>query len=230
MFLSYFKKVKEVYQFFVLFAFFEFWNWFASCLLFDINWLWCSEQWTMSLCFLDFWFFSSLSSGKCCINLIKMKTFILTVHFYFLILISFFNIFQHSRNESVWVQILQSRREISWRPCEKVWKKKLWHVALGADHCVSGKTKSNMYSVHCMPWTSIPSFMLFVNVLWLYFSTLGMVLFGCKFCNHPDTGLQCTSAQVISSICECDRMNFDNFLFATVTVFQVTFEKSLSYS
>ncbi|CTQ87048.1 Voltage-dependent T-type calcium channel subunit alpha [Caenorhabditis elegans] len=59
-------------------------------------------------------------------------------------------------------------------------------------------------------------------VLFIFiFSTLGMVLFGCKFCNHPDTGLQCTSAQVISSICECDRMNFDNFLFATVTVFQI---------
>ncbi|ULT83280.1 hypothetical protein L3Y34_012492 [Caenorhabditis briggsae] len=52
-------------------------------------------------------------------------------------------------------------------------------------------------------------------------NTLGMVLFGCKFCNHPDTGLQCTIPQVNSAICECDRMNFDNFLFATVTVFQI---------
>ncbi|CAI2356326.1 unnamed protein product [Caenorhabditis sp. 36 PRJEB53466] len=59
-------------------------------------------------------------------------------------------------------------------------------------------------------------------VLFIFiFSTLGMVLFGCKFCNHPDTGLQCTIPQVNSQICECDRMNFDTFLFATVTVFQI---------
>ncbi|CAB3399819.1 unnamed protein product [Caenorhabditis bovis] len=52
-------------------------------------------------------------------------------------------------------------------------------------------------------------------------TTLGMVLFGCKFCNHPETGLQCNRFQVLSKKCECDRMNFDNFLFATVTVFQI---------
>ena len=41
----------------------------------------------------------------------------------------------------------------------------------------------------------------------IFFSILGMNLFGCKFCD-PDTGV-------------CDRKNFDSLLWATVTVFQV---------
>ena len=42
----------------------------------------------------------------------------------------------------------------------------------------------------------------------IFFSILGMNLFGCKFCD-PDTGV-------------CDRKNFDSLLWATVTVFQVS--------
>ena len=55
------------------------------------------------------------------------------------------------------------------------------------------------------------------------FSTLGMVLFGGKFCNHKITGEQCTCEERAKTpeLCECDRTNFDEFKNAVVTVFQV---------
>ncbi|ETN70675.1 putative ATP synthase F0, A subunit [Necator americanus] len=59
-------------------------------------------------------------------------------------------------------------------------------------------------------------------VLFIFiFSTLGMVLFGCKFCNHKETELKCTCQEISNNECDCDRTNFDSFLHATVTVFQI---------
>lgn len=59
----------------------------------------------------------------------------------------------------------------------------------------------------------------------LLFSTLGMVLFGGKFCNHVITGEQCTCEERAKTpeLCDCDRTNYDCFLNAVVTVFQVLF-------
>uniref|UniRef100_A0AC34QBU8 Voltage-dependent T-type calcium channel subunit alpha n=1 Tax=Panagrolaimus sp. JU765 TaxID=591449 RepID=A0AC34QBU8_9BILA len=55
------------------------------------------------------------------------------------------------------------------------------------------------------------------------FSTLGMVLFGGKFCNHVITGEQCTCEERAKTpeLCDCDRTNYDCFLNAVVTVFQI---------
>lgn len=55
-----------------------------------------------------------------------------------------------------------------------------------------------------------------------------MYLFGGKFCKFTDesTGQEreCTCPEIISKHphCECDRKHFNNILWATVTVFQVS--------
>lgn len=57
-----------------------------------------------------------------------------------------------------------------------------------------------------------------------------MYLFGGKFCKFTDddTGQdrECTCPEIVSKHpqCECDRKHFNNFLWATVTVFQVRTE------
>ncbi|PRD27689.1 UNVERIFIED_CONTAM: hypothetical protein NCL1_34656 [Trichonephila clavipes] len=53
-------------------------------------------------------------------------------------------------------------------------------------------------------------------------SLLGMHLFGGRFCRRGDGRGMCTceELQKPDPHCLCDRMNFDNFLWATVTVFQ----------
>jgi hypothetical protein len=53
-----------------------------------------------------------------------------------------------------------------------------------------------------------------------------MYLFGGKFCKFmDDTGQEreCTCVEIVTKhpLCECDRKHFNNFLWATVTVFQV---------
>uniref|UniRef100_T1DC41 Voltage-dependent T-type calcium channel subunit alpha n=2 Tax=Entelegynae TaxID=74971 RepID=T1DC41_CUPSA len=55
------------------------------------------------------------------------------------------------------------------------------------------------------------------------FSLLGMHLFGGRFCRRGDGRGMCTceELQKPEAYCHCDRMNFDNFLWATVTVFQI---------
>ncbi|CRK92625.1 CLUMA_CG006168, isoform A [Clunio marinus] len=55
---------------------------------------------------------------------------------------------------------------------------------------------------------------------------LGMYLFGGKFCKFMDEELgerECTCPEIIAKhpLCECDRKHFNNFLWATVTVFQI---------
>lgn len=61
-------------------------------------------------------------------------------------------------------------------------------------------------------------------------SILGMYLFGGKFCKFTDdaTGQEreCTCPEIVMKHpqCECDRKHFNNFLWATVTVFQVRTE------
>ncbi|EDS27724.1 voltage-dependent T-type calcium channel subunit alpha-1G [Culex quinquefasciatus] len=57
------------------------------------------------------------------------------------------------------------------------------------------------------------------------FGILGMYLFGGKFCKFVDESGQereCTCPEIVSKhpLCECDRKHFNNFLWATVTVFQ----------
>lgn len=54
-----------------------------------------------------------------------------------------------------------------------------------------------------------------------------MYLFGGKFCKFMDEELgerECTCPEIIAKhpLCECDRKHFNNFLWATVTVFQVS--------
>lgn len=54
-----------------------------------------------------------------------------------------------------------------------------------------------------------------------------MYLFGGKFCKFNDeTGQEreCTCPEIVSKDpkCECDRKHFNNILWATVTVFQVS--------
>ena len=60
-------------------------------------------------------------------------------------------------------------------------------------------------------------------------SLLGMLLFGCTFCSRPETegGARCTIAEINLSRagngdCECARANYDSFLSAFLTVFQVS--------
>lgn len=62
-----------------------------------------------------------------------------------------------------------------------------------------------------------------------------MYLFGGKFCKFVDESGQereCTCPEIVSKhpLCECDRKHFNNFLWATVTVFQVSRSKSISYN
>ncbi|GFS67407.1 voltage-dependent T-type calcium channel subunit alpha-1H [Nephila pilipes] len=54
-------------------------------------------------------------------------------------------------------------------------------------------------------------------------SLLGMHLFGGRFCRRGDGRGMCTCEEIQKPEphCLCDRMNFDNFLWATVTVFQI---------
>lgn len=59
-----------------------------------------------------------------------------------------------------------------------------------------------------------------------------MYLFGGKFCKFMDEELgerECTCPEIISKhpLCECDRKHFNNFLWATVTVFQVSLDPRL---
>lgn len=55
------------------------------------------------------------------------------------------------------------------------------------------------------------------------YSVLGMYLFGGKFCMLADGSRECTCAEISNKLpdCVCDRKHFNNFLWATVTVFQV---------
>lgn len=65
------------------------------------------------------------------------------------------------------------------------------------------------------------------NIILKNCSILGMYLFGGKFCKFMDEELgerECTCPEIIAKhpLCECDRKHFNNFLWATVTVFQVS--------
>ncbi|XP_050718751.1 voltage-dependent T-type calcium channel subunit alpha-1G-like isoform X6 [Eriocheir sinensis] len=67
---------------------------------------------------------------------------------------------------------------------------------------------------------------IFFSLLILFifiFSVLGMFLFGGKFCIRPDGSGECTCREILDpeSGCLCTRMHFNNFLWATVTVFQI---------
>ncbi|XP_076326543.1 voltage-dependent T-type calcium channel subunit alpha-1G-like isoform X2 [Tachypleus tridentatus] len=61
-------------------------------------------------------------------------------------------------------------------------------------------------------------------VLFIFiFSCLGMHLFGGKFCERADGRGPCTCVELqnTSVSCVCDRKNFNSFLWATVTVFEI---------
>ncbi|KAF0300394.1 Voltage-dependent T-type calcium channel subunit alpha-1I [Amphibalanus amphitrite] len=67
---------------------------------------------------------------------------------------------------------------------------------------------------------------IFFSLLILFifiFSVLGMILFGGKFCMRRDgTGpCECRRLHDMDPNCICQRKNFDNFLWSTVTVFQI---------
>ncbi|KAK9883220.1 hypothetical protein WA026_001409 [Henosepilachna vigintioctopunctata] len=70
---------------------------------------------------------------------------------------------------------------------------------------------------------------IFFSLLILFifiFSILGMYLFGGKFCNYKDSQgqqVECTCEMIVTKDerCHCDRKHFNNFLWATVTVFQI---------
>ncbi|XP_042240382.1 voltage-dependent T-type calcium channel subunit alpha-1G-like isoform X2 [Homarus americanus] len=67
---------------------------------------------------------------------------------------------------------------------------------------------------------------IFFSLLILFifiFSVLGMFLFGGKFCIRADGSGDCTCREILDpeSGCLCTRMHFNNFLWATVTVFQI---------
>ncbi|GMT35617.1 hypothetical protein PFISCL1PPCAC_26914, partial [Pristionchus fissidentatus] len=68
-------------------------------------------------------------------------------------------------------------------------------------------------------WALITVFQVFV----ISFSIFGMILFGCQFCNHIETGEKCTCDQLnrMREMCSCDRSNFDSLLNASFTVFQI---------
>ena len=56
-----------------------------------------------------------------------------------------------------------------------------------------------------------------------YSSILGMSLFGGSFCEKPDgTFCTCAERRNKTSLCVCDRANFDNLVWSIVTVFQVS--------
>ena len=62
------------------------------------------------------------------------------------------------------------------------------------------------------------------NVFWHVFSILGMNLFGCKFCQADPIIISPTTvvSQPVGSQRVCHRKNFDNLLWAIITVFQVS--------
>ncbi|XP_066974796.1 voltage-dependent T-type calcium channel subunit alpha-1G isoform X1 [Macrobrachium rosenbergii] len=67
---------------------------------------------------------------------------------------------------------------------------------------------------------------IFFSLLILFifiFSVLGMFLFGGKFCIKADGGGDCTCREILDprAGCQCKRMHFNSFLWATVTVFQI---------
>ncbi|XP_017770530.1 PREDICTED: voltage-dependent T-type calcium channel subunit alpha-1H isoform X4 [Nicrophorus vespilloides] len=70
---------------------------------------------------------------------------------------------------------------------------------------------------------------IFFSLLILFifiFSILGMYLFGGKFCKYTDAdgvSRECNCEMIAKhdKRCECDRKHFNNFLWATVTVFQI---------
>ncbi|XP_076312220.1 voltage-dependent T-type calcium channel subunit alpha-1G-like [Tachypleus tridentatus] len=67
---------------------------------------------------------------------------------------------------------------------------------------------------------------IFFSLLILFifiFSCLGMHLFGGKFCDRVDGSGPCTCVELQdpSISCICDRKNFNSFLWATVTVFEI---------
>lgn len=66
-----------------------------------------------------------------------------------------------------------------------------------------------------------------ICTFYLHNSLLGMHLFGGRFCRRADGYGMCTCEELRKrdAYCLCDRMNFDNFLWATVTVFQVRITK-----
>lgn len=94
---------------------------------------------------------------------------------------------------------------------------------MGINYRIPGKINFLALCVHFC--TVEFFFVLFVHVEYFLFSTLGMVLFGGKFCNHVITGEQCTCEERAKTpeLCDCDRTNYDCFLNAVVTVFQVSF-------
>lgn len=51
-----------------------------------------------------------------------------------------------------------------------------------------------------------------------------MYLFGGKFCMFNDGLRECTCEEIVYKhpLCRCDRKHFNNILWATVTVFQVS--------
>lgn len=55
-------------------------------------------------------------------------------------------------------------------------------------------------------------------------SILGMYLFGGKFCMYDDGLRECNCEEIVNKhpLCHCDRKHFNNVLWATVTVFQVS--------
>lgn len=62
--------------------------------------------------------------------------------------------------------------------------------------------------------------------IYFFGSILGMYLFGGKFCKYTDeydNTRECKCREIVEAHprCECDRKHFNNFLWATVTVFQV---------
>ena len=99
------------------------------------------------------------------------------------------------------------------------------------DACWSPSISQSLLVVHCLrvcrdaftlhslaeeierTQKNLLSFFLFLTFFGLFFSILGMNLFGCKFCDKDDKGNDIF----------CDRKNFDSLLWATVTVFQVRY-------
>ncbi|XP_025832292.1 voltage-dependent T-type calcium channel subunit alpha-1G-like, partial [Agrilus planipennis] len=64
------------------------------------------------------------------------------------------------------------------------------------------------------------------------YSILGMYLFGGKFCKYTDSdGIvrECSCVMIVTKDkkCECDRKHFNDILWATVTVFQVSYYSSM---
>lgn len=55
-----------------------------------------------------------------------------------------------------------------------------------------------------------------------------MYLFGGKFCMFNDGLRECTCEEIVYKhpLCRCDRKHFNNILWATVTVFQVSGKNS----